>query len=471
MNRNSKKAKQTTFMLLTLFMLLSGIIFAPVTVQAAGWLEYAQDLTLGNTVSGSIKTGDYHGMTEYGSTVYYWHIYRFTMPRDGLLNMYIESASSNYLNYSSYGTNNGFAIFSGSNPDNIIWRSRSGENKINRDFSSSRAMYYGSTEISLGQGDYYFVIRRYNTDDTPYYLTLSYKEPIINVTSITLNPSRLALEAGEQRNITPTVLPNNATDKTVLWKSSNPSVATVDNGTVKAVSNGRASIVATSMDGEISATCAVTVSCNHNYQTSVFPATTGSNGSISEICTKCGDGKSQTIYKISSINLSKTSYTYNGKLRKPSVSITDTQGSSLINGRDYKISYPSIATQAGIYKVNINFAGNYRGTVSKQFRVLPKSVSFTKVTSKKKGIALKWEKTTADCSYEIACSTNRKFAKKSSRIVDIRKGKTVSKTISGLKPKQWYYVKIRTYKNVTWNGKVIKLYSSWSKVKTVSTKK
>lgn len=471
MNRNNKKRKQTVSMLLTLFLLISCIIFAPITAYAAGWLDYAQDLTMGNTVSGSIKTGDYRGLTEDGGSARYWHIYRFTMPKDGLLNLYIESASSTYLMYSSSTRPDGFAIYSASNPDNIIWRSRYGEREIRREFSSSRAMYYGSTEISLSQGDYYFAIRRFNTNDTPYYLTLSYKEPVINVTSITLSPSRLTLEAGEQRNIAATVLPNNATNKTVLWKSSNPSVADVDNGTVKAVSNGTASIIATSIDGEISATCAVTVKCTHNYQASVIPATTKSNGSIEEVCAKCGEKKSQTIHQISSVNLSKTSYTYNGKLRKPAISIIDTQGSSLMNGKDYRVSYPDISAQAGIYQVKIDFIGNYYGSVNKQFKVLPKSISFTKVTSKKKGIALKWKKTAADCGYEIAYSTSKKFTKKSNHIIDVRKSRTISKTISRLKPKQRYYIRIRTYKNVTLNGKTTKLYSGWSKVKTVRTKK
>ncbi len=471
MNRNNKKRKQTVSMLLTLFLLISGIFFVPATIYAAGWLDYAQDLTMGNTVSGSLKAGDYRGLTEDGGSARYWHIYRFTMPKDGLLNLYIESASSTYLMYSSSTRPDGFAIYSASNPDNIIWRSRYGEREIRREFSSSRAMYYGSTEISLSQGDYYFAIRRFNTNDTPYYLTLSYKEPVINVTSITLSPSRLTLEAGEQRNIAATVLPNNATNKTVLWKSSNPSVADVDNGTVKAVSNGTASIIATSIDGEISATCAVTVKCTHNYQASVIPATTKSNGSIEEVCAKCGEKKSQTIPKVSSVNLSKTSYTYNGKLRKPAISIIDTQGSSLMNGKDYRVSYPDISAQAGIYQVKIDFIGNYYGSVNKQFKVLPKSISFTKVTSKKKGIALKWKKTAADCGYEIAYSTSKKFTKKSSHIIDVRKSRTISKTISRLKPKQRYYIRIRTYKNVTLNGKTTKLYSGWSKVKTVRTKK
>lgn len=469
MNRHQRKTKQTAPILLALSLLIMLTVFPTVTAHAAGWLNNVNSLTLGNAVSGSIMEGDYYGATEYNSDKYYWHIYRFTMPQNGLLNVYIESASSEYLRY--YYSVNGFAIFSGADPDNIVWRSKSGENKIKSNFSSSRAMYYGSTEIALSQGDYYFAVRQCRTNDLPYYLTLSYKQPVINVTSITLNPSSLMMEVGEQRTISAAVLPDNATDKTVFWKSDNPAVVTVNNGTVTAVSNGSASITATSADGEISDTCTVTVRCNHNYQTSVSPATTESSGTISETCAKCGDKKTQVIYRINVISLSKSSYTYNGQLQKPAVTIVDAQGNSLISGKDYEVSYPNLTAKAGVYEVSIDFEGNYDGTVSKQFKILPKGVNFTKVTPKKNGIALKWGKTTADCGYEIVYSTSKKFSKKNSYTVDIAKSKTVSKTISKLKPGQRYYVRIRTYKTVTVNGKTTKLYSSWSKVKTVSTKK
>ena len=457
--------------ILSLLLLISGIIFTTVTVHAAGWLDYAQQtINLGTMVTDSIKTGDYYGPTE-GNKDYYWHIYKFSMPQKGLLNIYIESESENYFDFANAYSWQGYVIFSASNPDDIVWRCKRGENQIEKQFSASRSMYYGSTEIALNQGEYYFAIRQKQTCDTPYYLTLSYKEPIVNVTSITLNPSRMTLETGDQRSITATVLPDNATDKTILWKSSNPSVAAVDNGTVTAVSKGNASIVATSIDGEISATCAVTVSCNHNYQTSVSPATTESDGSIAEVCTKCGDRKDQIICRINGINLSKTSYTYDGKVKNPSVSIADSQGKVLEDGRDYKVSYPSGSERIGIYKVSIEFIGNYHGTVEKQFKIIPKPTSFTKVTPKRKDITLKWKKASAGCGYEIAYSPNKKFSKKNTYTVDVKNNKTVSKTIRQLKPKQKYYVRIRTYKNVSINGKTTKLCSSWSKIKTVTTKK
>lgn len=153
------------------------------------------------------------------------------MPKDGLLNIYIESEEQEYFTYSTYGYNyNGFAIFDASEPDVLVWRSYYGGNKIKSNYSSARNMYYGSTEISLEQGEYYFAVRRNKTINTPYYLTLSYKEPVFHVSSISLDRESLKIAVGEQQTLQATILSNNATDKTVTWKSTNPSVATVEDG-------------------------------------------------------------------------------------------------------------------------------------------------------------------------------------------------------------------------------------------------
>ena len=84
----------------------------------------------------------------------------------------------------------------------------------------------------------------------------------IPVTSITLDKtSEMLTEMGQTIQLTPTVLPDNATDKTVTWSSSNPAVATVsDTGLVTAVGEGTATITAMAADGSgVTATCEVTV--------------------------------------------------------------------------------------------------------------------------------------------------------------------------------------------------------------------
>lgn len=66
---------------------------------------------------------------------------------------------------------------------------------------------------------------------------------------------------GDAKKLTATITPANATNKGLTWKSSNPSVATVDsNGNVTAVSAGTATITVTTTDGKFTATCVVTVS-------------------------------------------------------------------------------------------------------------------------------------------------------------------------------------------------------------------
>ena len=78
------------------------------------------------------------------------------------------------------------------------------------------------------------------------------------VTSITLNKTSVTLSAGETVQLTATISPENATDKTVSWSSSNTNVATVTNGKVAAVAAGSATI--TAQAGNVKAECSVTVS-------------------------------------------------------------------------------------------------------------------------------------------------------------------------------------------------------------------
>ncbi len=98
-------------------------------------------------------------------------------------------------------------------------------------------------------------------------------------------------------------------------------------------------------------------------------------------------------------------------------------------------------------------------TVSK-----PKSTKIKKATGSKKAIALTWAKVSGVKGYEVQVAADKKF-KKNKKTVTIKKQKTTKTTVKKLKAKKKYYVRVRTYKTV--NGK--KVYSSWSKIKTVKT--
>jgi uncharacterized protein YjdB len=80
------------------------------------------------------------------------------------------------------------------------------------------------------------------------------------VNSVSFDVSTLEIIEGDDETITATVLPANATDKTLTWKTSDASVATVADGVVTGVAAGTATITATANDGtKEKATCVVTV--------------------------------------------------------------------------------------------------------------------------------------------------------------------------------------------------------------------
>lgn len=96
-------------------------------------------------------------------------------------------------------------------------------------------------------------------------------EPTVAVTSITINENSLNIIVGNTSQLVATVLPNNATDKSVTWTSSNVNVATVDlNGVVSGVASGDAVITVTTVDGGYTAQCSVSVSEEHDYSKDYF---------------------------------------------------------------------------------------------------------------------------------------------------------------------------------------------------------
>ena len=173
--------------------------------------------------------------------------------------------------------------------------------------------------------------------------------------------------------------------------------------------------------------------------------------------------------KVSNVKLSSTSYTYNGKTKTPSVTVKDSKGRKLKNGTDYTVKYSSGRKNVGRYAVKVTFKGNYTGSKTVYYYIVPKSTSISRVSALRKGFKLSWKKQkTQTTGYQIQYSTSKKFKK--AKAVNVSKNKTTSKYIKKLSSKKKYYVRVRTYKKVKINGKTKKVYSSWSKTKTVKTR-
>jgi len=120
-----------------------------------------------------------------------------------------------------------------------------------------------ATGLSLSAGDQ---IMRVNMDGDSFNLNWIELEgtealPPVLVTGVTLDPGSASLEVGQTTQLTETVNPANADDKSVSWSSDNTSVATVDaNGLVTAVAAGSATITVTTTDGSFTATASISVS-------------------------------------------------------------------------------------------------------------------------------------------------------------------------------------------------------------------
>ena len=93
------------------------------------------------------------------------------------------------------------------------------------------------------------------------YCTITVNTPFVMATSITIMPSNLTMNVNETYQLHATVLPLDATNKTVAWSSSNTSVATVtSNGVVRALKAGNATITASTTDGsQLTVQCKATV--------------------------------------------------------------------------------------------------------------------------------------------------------------------------------------------------------------------
>lgn len=165
------------------------------------------------------------------------------------------------------------------------------------------------------------------------------------------------------------------------------------------------------------------------------PATTEPSTAVTEPSTEISQPASSTTAKPSSTTVTVASTS------------AATQPSNLTSASTVNSSVSSTSTTA-------------KSTASK-----PKKTSIKKLKKGKKSITILWAKSAGVKGYQIQLATDKKF-KKNKKIVTIKKQKTTKKTVKKLKSKKKYFVRVRTYKTV--NGK--KVYSSWSKIKSVKTK-
>lgn len=200
---------------------------------------------------------------------------------------------------------------------------------------------------------------------------------------------------------------------------------------------------------------------NHSYKTVLTKATLSNNGASKQVCSTCGDVKStKTIYMLSSVKLSTSNYTYNGKAQKPSVTVKDSKGTTLKNGTDYIVSYASGSTKIGKYKVTVTFKGNYSGSKALYFEIGPKNPSSVKTSLYGyNDVKVSWSKVSGVSGYKV-------YYKKStaSSWTLLKTTTSTSCKKANLSDGVKYDFKVVAYKNVSGNacenaGKTSSIYT------------
>lgn len=181
----------------------------------------------------------------------------------------------------------------------------------------------------------------------------------------------------------------------------------------------------------------------HSYETVISKATTSNNGTSKQVCATCGDVKStEVIYKISSVTLSTSAYTYDGKTKSPSVVVKDSKGNKLTKGEDYTVTYGSSSRSAiGRYSVKVTFRGEYSGSKTLYFTIGPKNPS--SVSAKLYGyddVKVSWSKVSGATGYVVYYkkSTATSWSSKSTTGTSVK----LADLADGVK----YNIKVVTYK-------------------------
>ena len=147
----------------------------------------------------------------------------------------------------------------------------------------------------------------------------------------------------------------------------------------------------------------------HKYDTvsSVTKATLTANGKVTKSCSVCGAKKSTTVYYPKTFKLNYTSFAYNGKAKNPTVTVTDSNGKTVAS-TNYSLSYKN-NINIGTATVKVTFKGNYSGTKSITYKIVPAQVTGLKqstvtATTQK----LSWTKVSGAKYYKVEQSTDGK---------------------------------------------------------------
>ncbi len=266
--------------------------------------------------------------------------------------------------------------------------------------------------------------------------------PTVEVTAVKLNKTSTSIVIGKTEALMATVVPTNATNKTITWSSSDKAVATVSStGVVKGIKAGKVTITATV--GSKKATCTVTI--KPAAPTSVKVASAGYNNA-KVTWGKVSGASGYVVYR----STSKTgTYSAVKAVTSNTLSYTDT---GLTTGKTYYYTVRAYAT-VGTSKVY----GDYSSVVYAK-PMLATATSVKAVSAGYDKVKVTWGKVTGASGYVLYYSTSKTGSYKA--IKTITSGSTLAVTMSKLTTGKTYYFKIRPYRTVGTN----KVYGNYTAV-------
>ena len=229
------------------------------------------------------------------------------------------------------------------------------------------------TNSTAGVYYYYCVVRATGSASvTSNIATVTVNPAPVAPTSVTLSPKTMAIEISGKQALTATITPSNASNKNVIWSSSNTRAATVNSsGVVTGVAAGTAIITVTTEDGSKTDTCNVTVkepvvpvSISLNPTTYTFP-----NSNVGYYGSQLG--KAVTVTNTGSASTGNLSVTLSG-LNPSSFTVSPTALNSLSVSRTASFTVtPVTGLAAGTYSATVTVSNaNVKASMSVSFTVI-----------------------------------------------------------------------------------------------------
>ena len=260
-------------------------------------------------------------------------------------------------------------------------------------------------------------------------------------------PKTLSLDRSKQKQLTASITPANASDKTVTWKSDNPSVASVSSsGLVKAKAKGTAVVTATAANG-VKASCTVTV---------LVPAV---SIKLSQSSLSMAAGSQRSI-KAQVLPLESTDSV---NWKSSNQAVAEVYDGSILAKKEGTAKITAYTKSGAKASCTVTVKKSGDGASSEIKKITSKKAKIKSAKNvKKKSVKLKLSGSVNGSGYKIQYGTSRKF--KGAKTVT---AKGSAATIKKLKAKKTYYIRARIYKKIS--GRTY--YGKWSSVKSVKIKK